>query len=302
MSFDKTVETLRCDVYNKLQKEYSEYYSSLLKAKPAAIIDKSFEISEKKVILSLFEPDREIFNVRRLQVVMKKSNALDFLYQSWLGDSGTSMDDLIYSVEHRLDIEYNYLSEQRTRIFIDMDGTLAEFKKASKIEELFEEGCFKNLKPLDNIVGAVKLLNDSPDFDVYILSSVLKDSKYARAEKTQWLKEYLPELNEEQIIYSECGTSKSAYVPGGIKPTDILLDDYTVNLLDWSKAGGKPVKAINGINDTLNVWLHDKVVHTDDANAIAAQISATIYQNNMGTQEPILPNTIPAPSGMVQTQ
>lgn len=293
MNFEETVKTLRQEVYNKLQTEYLEYRSFLLKSRPDTIIDKSFETSEKKSILDLFKPDNKFFNLRRLQVVLKKSNALEFLYQSWLNDNGTSIDDLKYSVERRLDIEYHYLSEHKTRIFFDMDGTLAEFKKASKIEELFEKGYFANLKPLNNIVETVKLLNQSPDFDVYILSSVLKDSKYARAEKTNWLKEHLPELNEDQIIYSECGSNKTNFVPGGINPTDILLDDYTVNLLDWQKAGGRPIKVINGINDTLHVWQQDKIVYADESLKIAYQITDIAKQENITFNQPsILPNEI----------
>ena len=87
------------------------------------------------------------------------------------------------------------------KIFIDMDGTLAEFKPCEKLETLFEEGYFRNLKPQMTVVEAARELIASEEFDVYVLSAVLTDSKYALKEKNEWLDEFLPELPKDKRIF-----------------------------------------------------------------------------------------------------
>jgi len=42
------------------------------------------------------------------------------------------------------------------RLFVDMDGTLAVFTPVNQLETLYQEGYFANLKPIDNVVGAIK--------------------------------------------------------------------------------------------------------------------------------------------------
>ena len=139
-----------------------------------------------------------------------------------------------------------------TRYFIDMDGTIAEFKE-STMDELLSKGYFENLRPNENMLMKVKNLALRNKGNVYILSSVLKESKFAEDEKNAWLDRYLPEIDKAHRIFSKCGEDKSNYVPD-INKNDILLDDYTENLLSWEKAGGTGVKALNGINGKGRVW------------------------------------------------
>lgn len=40
-------------------------------------------------------------------------------------------------------------------VYIDMDGTLADFQQVASEEELFEQGYFANLKPQINVIEAV---------------------------------------------------------------------------------------------------------------------------------------------------
>ena len=89
----------------------------------------------------------------------------------------------------------------RQRIFIDMDGTLAEFKTVDTLEKLYEPGYFSNLQPNSNVVNAVKLLIEKADVEVYVLSAYLTDSVYALDEKNKWLDRYLPELKKENRIF-----------------------------------------------------------------------------------------------------
>ncbi|MFQ9404087.1 MAG: hypothetical protein ACLR1Z_09985, partial [Eubacterium sp.] len=56
----------------------------------------------------------------------------------------------------------------KQRLFVDMDGTLAEFKPVDTLETLYEKDYFLNLKPNENVLGAIKQLIAQNDIDVYI--------------------------------------------------------------------------------------------------------------------------------------
>lgn len=95
------------------------------------------------------------------------------------------------------------------RLFIDMDGTLATFNQIDKIESLYEEGYFYNLKPYENVIKAVKdIIKENKEIDVYILSAYLSDSDYALKEKNAWLDKYLPEITKEKRLFLPCGENK----------------------------------------------------------------------------------------------
>lgn len=139
------------------------------------------------------------------------------------------------------------------RIFVDMDGTLAEWKNVSKIDELYEEGYYYNLEPNKKLIENLKKMIQKGE-EIYILSSFLNDSKYALVEKNRWLDSHLPELKNENRIFVKYGDDKSRYIKGGISDTDYLLDDYTKNLLEWKASGGVGIKYLNGINHTKGTW------------------------------------------------
>lgn len=143
------------------------------------------------------------------------------------------------------------------RIFVDMDGTLTEWSY-EPMERLLEEGYFGGLEPNYLMVENVnKLIEICPE-RVYILSAYLADSKYALEEKKEWLNKYLPGLLDENKYFVKCGENKSEFfVKNGLVPidqTDILIDDYTVNLLEWRENGGTGVKFLNGINHSRGTW------------------------------------------------
>ncbi len=142
-----------------------------------------------------------------------------------------------------------------SRLFIDIDGTLAVFTPVEQMETLYEEGYFRNLKPHGNVIEGVKFfMKTNPATEVYILSSVLADSRYALEEKNAWADQYLPEIDRDRRIFPPCGENKADYVPGGISRADVLLDDYTDNLLNWKEQGGTGIKLMNGINGTKGRW------------------------------------------------
>lgn len=187
--------------------------------------------------------------------------------ESWMTEAGKAetetMLKTIYNGVHITD---------RQRLFVDMDGTLAEFKTVDTLETLYEKDYFINLKPNENVLGAIKQLIADNDIDVYILSAYLTDSRYALEEKNAWLDKYLPELPQEKRLFVPCGTDKSVAVPGLIRPDDYLLDEYTKNLSEWEPPA-RGIKLINGINHTNGTWQGDKIQFTHAPEELSSMIS-----------------------------
>lgn len=187
--------------------------------------------------------------------------------ESWMTEAGKAetetMLKTIYNGVHITD---------KQRLFVDMDGTLAEFKTVDTLETLYEKDYFINLKPNENVLGAIKQLIADNDFDIYILSAYLTDSRYALEEKNAWLDKYLPELPQEKRLFVPCGTDKSVAVPGLIRPDDYLLDDYTKNLSEWEPPA-RGIKLINGINHTNGTWQGDKIQFTHAPEELSSMIS-----------------------------
>lgn len=196
--------------------------------------------------------------------------------QAWLegnDDMGLLDLEVLDSIERRLGIAgMRWGAPEPQRIFVDMDGTLAEFKPCRYLETLMEKGYFARLRPLDHVVQAVQIHATEPYFEVYILSAYLADSPYALAEKQAWLDQYLPEIDHDHRIFCECGQDKALYIPGGMREGDCLLDDYTANLQKWEKAGGKGIKLINGINGRRGTWQGAKVYADREPEGLAIDI------------------------------
>ena len=134
-----------------------------------------------------------------------------------------------------------------------MDGVLAEYRDVP-YEDMLKEGYFGELAPQEEAVRALRLLADDPQIELYTLSAVIRESPYALGEKQNWLKEQLGSCLDSVVsIFPYCGESKTASVPGGIRPTDILIDDYNANLRDWEKSA-VAIKFLNGINNRHGSW------------------------------------------------
>lgn len=161
---------------------------------------------------------------------------------------------------------------EKLRLLLDLDGTAAEFKQVNTLETLYEEGYFRNLKPNENVIEAVKqIIYLHPEIEVYVMSSVLTDSKFALKEKNEWIDEYLPQIDKEHRIFPPCGENKLDYVPGEIRETDHLLDDYTNNLVLWEPPA-KGIKLLNGINHTHETWTGNMLRYDRSAGELANNI------------------------------
>lgn len=164
----------------------------------------------------------------------------------------------------------------KKRLFVDMDGTLAKFKKVDELETLYEKGYFLNLEPIDNVIDAVKIIiKKHPEVEVNILSSVLSDSQYALKEKNKWLDKYLPEIDSKHRIFPPCGIDKKDYIAGDVSENDFLLDDYTQNLNLWQPPA-RGIKLLNGINNTHGTWKHDCISFNESANDILTSVKNII--------------------------
>lgn len=131
-------------------------------------------------------------------------------------------------------------------IYFDMDGVLADFGRESNAVERFatESGFFYNLKPLrKNVLFIRDLINKG--YKVNILSA--SPNITADNDKIEWLKKYVPQLKKENIILCRNHEVKSDFVVD--IENSLLIDDYTVNLMDWKSKGGKVVKFLNSYDN-----------------------------------------------------
>lgn len=172
------------------------------------------------------------------------------------------------------------MSEAKKRLIVDQDGTLARFHdEVAYLEQMYEEGFFRNLKPFENMVEAIKLFKKvQPDAEVFLCTSCI-ESPFCQSEKDAWMDEYLPEIDEGHRIYAEMGKSKADYLPGGATEHDFLLDDYNIGLQAFMDKGGSAIKCRNNINhkglgahggEKGNLWLGAMVNANDKPEMIVA--------------------------------
>ena len=145
---------------------------------------------------------------------------------------------------------------------LDMDDTIAHFNKEEKALERFssEKSFFSNLKPTKlllyiQIAITTKVIDIN---NIYIVSA--SPNEQADKDKQEWLNKYLKALPKENITFTRLGQNKADHF---MKKYDldnkalsnyILIDDYTKNLIEWQKLGGKVLKYINEYNNTKQTY------------------------------------------------
>lgn len=175
----------------------------------------------------------------------------------------------------------------KIRIFVDMDGTLARFHDENLyLERMFEKGFFRDLKPFENAVSAIKELVKDNTSEIFILSATVNSCSLE--EKQEWLDRYLPEIDKEHRIFTSLNVPKSEAIGHRLTDKDILIDDYNKNLLEWQKAGGTSVKAKNNINHKGlhgELWKGDLIYITDTAESIVERMTKIIVSREKGIEE-----------------
>lgn len=175
----------------------------------------------------------------------------------------------------------------KIRIFVDMDGTIARFHDENLyLERMFEKGFFRDLKPFENAVSAIKELVKDNTSEIFILSATVNSCSLE--EKQEWLDRYLPEIDKEHRIFTSLNVPKSEAIGHRLTDKDILIDDYNKNLLEWQKAGGTSVKAKNNINHKGlhgELWKGELIDITDTAESIVKHLTEIIVSREKGIEE-----------------
>lgn len=139
----------------------------------------------------------------------------------------------------------NHEVSDRPSVYFDIDGTLAKWNANATYEEIFDpkNHYFAKVIPEPMVIDlARKLTLDG--VDVCIISAAQHDTI---PDKYGWIKRNLPFIEDENIFFSPLGADKSQFIKCNAD-ISALIDDYNVNLREWSKTGGTPIKMINGIN------------------------------------------------------
>lgn len=163
----------------------------------------------------------------------------------------------------------------KTKLFVDLDGTVAVWNAVGEYEDLFKRGYFLNLDVHENVVQGIKLLCNT-GMDIYVLSAYLTESQYALREKNEWVKTHLSFVDRRNRLFVPQNMSKPQYVNALIGKLDsnfVLLDDYSKNLHEWNAAGGLSIKLLNGLNGTIGTWKGPTVSRFATPDAICAEIT-----------------------------
>lgn len=143
-------------------------------------------------------------------------------------------------------------------IFVDMDGVLAKYNK-NTYKYMYDKGFFLN-RPIQKVmIDSIKLISEQYH-NVYILSSII-DSQHCKLEKNLWLNKHLPEISNDKRLYVPYDMTKSEFVKNKVdlsNSINVLIDDFTKNLNEWTVPNAIPIKVLNGINNTKGSWLTNK--------------------------------------------
>ena len=144
-------------------------------------------------------------------------------------------------------------------VFSDMDGCIAVFNKEASLEDTYGPSYFRNLEMDEWYDEFLKGLEER-GIKVVFLSAAYGDKQ--AADKRLWLNEHGYENNK--LICVPYGVCKREYIqehyPELLSDLNVLIDDFTKNLLGWQTSVTEDmpyfvgIKYINAINDTRRTW------------------------------------------------
>lgn len=126
------------------------------------------------------------------------------------------------------------MKEQKKVIYIDMDGVLVDLEKAfNKFFELHPQlkeryknnpdhiqGIFRNPPPIDGAIEAVKKLQESGKYELFIATSAPWGNPMSASDKRFWIEDYFGNLFHKKMFV----THRKDLLMG-----DYLIDDRTKN-------------------------------------------------------------------------
>lgn len=144
---------------------------------------------------------------------------------------------------------------QMKKIFLDLDGTLAQFNVEGALERFDKEiGFFANLLAFDKIEIVNELAKNNNLFIVSASPNIQAD-----LDKMEWIKKYLPDMPIQNITLCRLGENKAEIIQKkysvAFDASCFLLDDYTKNLWEWEKMGGTGIKRLTvDADNSTNKW------------------------------------------------
>lgn len=125
-------------------------------------------------------------------------------------------------------------------IFLDMDGTIVEYRSFDKVncslQECFLPGMYVNCRPLLSVINKIK---NSGYRDLYILSKV--QCSINIDEKREWLHKYVPFVADEKMLFicDDKPLALDTYVHHfGLEKEDVVFIDDTVEYLEKAEDMG----------------------------------------------------------------
>lgn len=191
---------------------------------------------------------------------------MELSYQNYLFSLKNDVEYLKRNWDTFDGIDFMYRHDKPI-FYFDMDGVLATWQtnllhdfvmpdgdvlpKGSPVtDELWnnpDTHYYASIPPYQSFVDYInEELCKNPELEVYVLT---KSPVFAFDDKLNWLKENIPNLPEENVLilpYRD-NAVKSKYVPR-IDENTYLFDDFSPNLRQWEKAGGRAYNVCNGVN------------------------------------------------------